>query len=440
MRSRFLRLTVTILILPLVVCPFLLVLPSGQAYAAPVLDLELDDPGVIRWNIGNIMPGDSGMKSINLHNTGDITGYLYIWIADLVDDEGVNPEPETGDTGNPGELSHYISLDIINAGMTFRKLSGTGLLVNVVRPIMLDAFPANSNTSLYIVNPPIGAGQTLELQWQWQFLPAAGNEVQGDTVSFSVYYMLGPQQSSGYGGGSLPKEEPDLPPPEVTPVDTTDNTNPEPAPPPARGCASDDGRCLITIPEGLRVITESGQELEYVVIDIPDEVPPLPEPFIFIAPVYRIIVHTEDGISEGTRLRQPVRLTIYFDTDKIPENAEVYIVSYHPDSGWVRLDYSGDPSRGQLSAWMDYLNMVAIVVGGEVAEIVEIPVEPDTPEQVPPAPEVAPPDVTVLDSDTEALSGGMMLLKHASLGVAVSGSVAMAVLAFIQRRRRRGWG
>jgi hypothetical protein len=434
MHSRYWRLAINILILPLLVCPFLLGLPTGQAYGDPFLDLQLDDPAVIRWDISNIAPGDSGLQPINLYNTGNVTGYVYIWIDDLVDDEGLNPEPETGDTTNPGELSHYISLDIINEGMTLRKLSGTGRLTGIMRPVMLDSFPASSDEALYIASPPVGANETLELQWQWEFVPTAGNEAQGDTASFSVYYMLGPQCSGGGGGGgglSPPEEEPVSPPSDETPV-SADNVTSSTLP--ARKFVSDDGRCVISIPADTRVMTESDGELQYVVIDIPDEVPPLPEPFKLITPVYRIIVHTDYNILEGTRLKQPVILTIYYDTDKIPENAEVSIISYNPDSGWGRLYCFGEPSGGRLTAWVNYVNLVAVVVIEETD--IEAPVEPavPAPEDIPPAPEEKPVGAEV--QYTEITSDNLEPLRHASLGIAVSGSVAMLVLSYIQRRRR----
>jgi hypothetical protein len=434
MHLRYWRSAINVLILPLLVCPFLLGLPTGQAYGDPFLDLQLDDPAVIRWDISNIAPGDTGLQPINLYNAGNVTGYVYIWIEDLVDDEGLNPEPETGDTSNPGELSHYISLDFINEGMTLRKLSGTGRLTGITRPVMLDSFPASSDEALYIVTPPVGANETLELQWRWEFLPTAGNEAQGDTVSFSVYYMLGPRCSSDSGGGgglAPPEEEPVSPPSDVTPVSTANETS---CTIPARKFASDDGRCVVSIPENTCVMTESDGELQYVVIDIPDEVPPLLKPFKLITPVYRIIVHTEFSVLEGTRLKQPVMLTIYYDTDKIPENAQVYIVSYNPDSGWGRLYCFGDPSGGRLTAWVNYLNLVAVVIVEETH--VEVPVETvvPAPEVITPAPEEEPIGAGV--QYTEITSDNLEPLRHASLGIALSGSVAMLILAYIQRRRR----
>jgi hypothetical protein len=452
MFSRYRGLAINFILPPVLVCLFLLTWHTGQAYADPaVVDLQLDDPELIRWDIGNIMPGDSGMEPVNLHNAGIADGFLCIWIADLVDDEGENPESETGDTSNPGELSHYIYLDILNEGMTFRTFSETGELIDIDLPVSLNAFPTSIDKALYIIDPPIGADETLELQWQWTLLSSTGNEVQGDTVSFSIYYMLSDESvgddegdDGGDEGGNIdedffiPSVHPTPPPPAVTPVATA-NITPEPEPDlplPARNYASDDGRCIISITAGTHIITGSGEELEYIIIDMPDEIPPIPEPFTLITPVYEIVVHTADGVSQGTGLEPPVMLTIYYDADKIPENAVVYLFSYHPDSGWVRLAGSVDPSSGRLTAWVDYLNLAAIVVQVEEEEIVEIPIEPDIPEPAPPSPKVEPRDVIVKDLDTGTPSDDMSPLRQASLGIAVAGCTIMATLALIQRRQR----
>ena len=108
MYSKCFRLAITCLLLPVLVCPLLLLFPAEPAYAAPFLDLVLDAPAVVRWDISNIVPGDTGIEVTNLHNAGNVTGYVYIWITDLVDGEGVNPESETGDTADPGtEPLHF---------------------------------------------------------------------------------------------------------------------------------------------------------------------------------------------------------------------------------------------------------------------------------------------------------------------------------------------
>jgi len=419
--------------------------PAGKAYAdEPFLDLEIDSPGTIRWDTGNISPGDSGLEPVTLRNTGNATGYLCIWISDLIDDEGANPESETGNTANPGELSSYLLLDIINDGMTFARLTDNGHL-DVELPISLKNFPTDINHALCTTNTTIEVGQTLEVQWQWELPPETGNEVQGDNVSFSINYSLiseipanpsntrGETGGGGGGGGGggdgdtepQPEEpaytdntSPERPPETEIPVESTIITEPEID---ARVYVSEDGRCFVYVPVDARVIAGSERELLDVIIDMPDYYPSIPELFFRISPVYAFYSETGGGTTEGMRLTHDAWLKIYFNPDMIPENAEVAIYNYHPDSGWTRLKCLGDPSRNLLSAWTDDLYMVAVLVLHE--EITEVKVAPASP-------------TFSAGPDTEVTSSFRSALRQVSLGVAVSGAAAMTVLAYIQRRRR----
>ena len=425
--------TISFLVRLVLVCLFLMTWQAGQAYAdSPALDLQIDSPDTIRWDVGNIKPGDSGIEPVTLRNTGDTTGYLLVWIADLVDDEGANPDSETGNTTNPGELSSYIYLDIINDGITFARLTDNGY-INIELPITLQSFPGDSDHALYIVNTPIKVGQTLELQWQWALSPDAGNDVQGDTVSFSIYYSLISEKPGGGGGGSKP------PPTTTTPSDNQTTVPPTPTPPPpatpevsdievpppsptvaARRFVSADGRCVIYIPKGVHVMTGSGKELLNIIIDTPDDTPPAPGPFVFAGPVYRILCDTSDGVSRDTEITPGVQLIMYFDVAAVPENGEISIYSYHPGSGWKRLDGITGPSGGWLTAWVDYLDLVALLVRSEVSGTNAEPTAPSS----------------ALTLNTGNVSGVHQVLAEASLGLALSGTIAMMALAYIQRQRR----
>jgi len=52
-----------------------------------------------------------------LSNTGYEDGVVTIWISGIVNSEGANPESETGDTAEPGELSDYLILNV--SGLIF---------------------------------------------------------------------------------------------------------------------------------------------------------------------------------------------------------------------------------------------------------------------------------------------------------------------------------
>jgi len=176
---------------PALFLALLLFAAPGQVYGTPdILDLQMDDPALVRWDVADIKPGDSGIEPVNLYNVGDIPGYVYIWIGEIIDGEGLNPESETGNTLEPGELSSFINLNIINPGMTFGKLTGTGYMQHFNLPVSIASFPSSSDQALFLLDTVINPGETLELQWQWELPANSGNQVQGDTVSFTFYYML----------------------------------------------------------------------------------------------------------------------------------------------------------------------------------------------------------------------------------------------------------
>jgi hypothetical protein len=417
------RLVLVALMVSVLVCLLFLFIPTGRVFGAPdTLDLQLDDPAIIRWDIADIKPGDSGTQPINLHNAGDIPGYVYIWLSDIVDSEGLNPESETGNTAEPGELSTCVNLNIINPGMTFGKLTGTGYMQYYDLPVNMVSFPSSSNQALFIIATTINPGETLELQWQWQLPPNVGDQVQGDTVSFTFNYML----STFYTEEEEEEIEPTTPPfyypaptvPPTTPATTTPTVEP---PFPARIYMSDDGMCVVYIPEGLHVFTDSGEELTDIIIDTPASTPPSPELYRYAGKTYRILSYAGDGWEESTKLQQKVKLTLYFDPDKIPEGSSVFLVSYHPDGGWIKLDATGGLAEGRLTAWVDCLNPVALIYEIDVSYVTLI--APDT--TTPPVP------------DTEETPDLKAKLAQASLGVAVSGTLAMTTLAIIERIRRQ---
>ena len=188
---------------------------------------------------------------------------------------------------------------------------------------------------------------------------------------------------------------------------------------PARIYSSEDRLCVIYIPEDLHVFIDSNEELTDIIIDTSSYIPSAPGLYTYTGKIYRISSFTEEGWGENTVLQQEVQLTVYFSPDKIPEGAEVFLVSYHPVYGWIKLDASGGLAEGQITAWVDYLNLVAIIYEIDVS-YVEL-ITPDT--TTPPVPDKEP-------SDDKAI------WAQASLGLAVSGTFSMTILAIIERRRR----
>ena len=150
------------------------------AAATPPVKLVLGSSGATPWVIGNIAPGNSGTNTIILSNTGSRDGFVTIWISDIVNSEGANPESETGDMAEPGELGDYLTL----------RVSGTNLSADFTLPSKIGDFPQSAADTKHIYVNPLKAFSAVNLQWEWRLPPETGNDVQGDGLSLTINYAL----------------------------------------------------------------------------------------------------------------------------------------------------------------------------------------------------------------------------------------------------------
>jgi hypothetical protein len=154
--------------------------PASSLFAADPVVLILEGEGSTPWSISNIAPGDSGVKTLTVRNGGTVEGSLSIWISNIVDIEGLNPEAETGNTDEPGELSDYLRLTV----------SAQGINTSITMPALLSEFPQSSGGARYIRIPSLAPGESVALTWEWELPLETGNIVQGDEVSFDINYLL----------------------------------------------------------------------------------------------------------------------------------------------------------------------------------------------------------------------------------------------------------
>jgi hypothetical protein len=150
-----------------------------QTENSPV-KLVISESGAQRLNIGNTYPGNPRIETVILQNTGYRDGAVTIWISDIINSEGANPDSETGDTSEPGELGNYVLFN----------LSCERLETNMNLPILFRDFPQTVDSPLYVRISRLNAGESLALTWQTLIPPQTGNEVQGDTLSFTINYLL----------------------------------------------------------------------------------------------------------------------------------------------------------------------------------------------------------------------------------------------------------
>ena len=341
---------VTSLALAIVILASLALPASAQG---PV-DLELGGEGATSWNIGNVSPGDSGIKTVTLHNAGSKNGVVTLWVSDIVSGEGTNPKSETGDTAEPGELDHYLLLNIYCSGLDS----------NISLPTTIDSLPQSATDPAYIKIRPLNVGDTITLDWRWQLPVKTGNEVQGDSLSFTINYMLEefPPTTPPPAGWWL------LGPP--SPSGTTDVRGMV-----GTGCSflrsatavSDDGLCQITIPEGTVALTEELECLTEITIVRMDDTPTPPKYVIGL--IY-------DFQPSSATFEPPITLEFSYDPGDIPEGIaeeDLVIAYYDEETGeWVELECTVHPETNTITASISHFTAFA-VLGYEVVPATFIP-------------------------------------------------------------------
>jgi len=149
----------------------LFILPA-QAKSS-VIDLDLGGEGAVPWEIKDIKPGDSGIKTIELHNKGSGDGFVTIWISEI---------NETDYGGDGASLDNYLLLN----------LSGERMETNISMPSTIHEFPQNASDPKYINITRLDSGEVISLDWEWEFQmkETPQNEAQGDQLSFNIHFML----------------------------------------------------------------------------------------------------------------------------------------------------------------------------------------------------------------------------------------------------------
>lgn len=171
------RLGLAVILLVALLAP--LSLPVQADDSEDFVDLVLGGEGASLWRILYIVPGDSGIKTVTLHNAGNVDGVVTIWISDLTSTEGDNPEPET-DIEGEGELDDYLLFNF----------SCARLSTNISLPATIRELPQDPSDGRYLRVKPVGKGETVTLEWLWELPKETGNDVMGDCISFTINYVL----------------------------------------------------------------------------------------------------------------------------------------------------------------------------------------------------------------------------------------------------------
>jgi len=356
--------------------------PTPALAEDPVIDLELGGEGAVSCNISNIAPGDTGIRTVTLHNDGSASGLVTIWISDIVSSEGANPESE-GNTVEPGELIGYLLFN----------LSCSRLSTNLDLPLTIEDLPHSPSDVNYITITSLNVGETVSLNWEWELPPQAGNDVQGDSLSFTINYMLEqhPFDTSGGGGGWYPDnpETSGLLQLEVDVLGTVSLARIS-----RQGilaetvkAASSDRELTLTIPQGTTVLDELGNPV--TLIKVRPVTPPAPTDDSLVA------VSAYDSLSSCT-FDPPIVLTLRYDPQVLSGGLieENLVIGYYDRSRleWKVMPSSVDTEAHTVTTSLTQLStfgMLAIVQGTEMT-----PPSPASPTQPPGVSSILPSEVS----------------------------------------------
>ncbi len=175
-----------------------------QVSALGPVDINTGMTGLFPWSESGILPGSSNSTFIELHNNGTLDGTLFIWLDNVSE---IDPH------GSGTALGNYMYLNVSHPRLT----------ASIPLPAKVYSFPTAPMLANYIVVSPFHAGETIRLNWTWEFRETGRpqNEAQGASLRFNISYTL---------ANVPPPTPPTTPPtPSPTPVPSSAPT-PIPAP------------------------------------------------------------------------------------------------------------------------------------------------------------------------------------------------------------------
>ncbi|MFC2004635.1 hypothetical protein ACFLUY_00245 [Chloroflexota bacterium] len=323
------------------------------------VDLELGGEGATSWHIANMEPGDNGTKLVELHNVGSRAGFVTIWVSEIIDSEGINPESETGDTAEPGELANNLLLDI----------SSNRSSVALKLPATINKLPQSISDPNSIEIIPLGVGDNISIQWEWSLPVLTGNDVQGDAISLDITYLLTEFEITDVS--------------DVVDEETgafTDNVTVE--------SELDNGK--VVIEEDTVGKTKEGEALNEIWLIEMDKEPSAPlEDTASVGAQY-------DAGPNGSTFDRPITITLAYDPGGLPRRAseeDLVIATWDVDAGkWVELEGSTvDTVNNVVSAPVNHFSRYTILV------YVPPPPPPPIEEEEPPSP----PPVIIVEKEKE---------------------------------------
>jgi len=316
-------------------------LPMPAQAQAPV-DLELGGEGATSWDIGNIRPGDSGTKTIELHNAGSGSGTVTIWISDIEEVDG---------GGDGAVLDDYVLFNI----------SGERLSTTVTLPATIHQLPQSATGANQMKIDWLNAGETLALVWEWEF-PETGepqNDAQGDSFSFTINYLLEELPSGGGGAPSYQQLKIDiLGKVTVAKINSSGRL--------LDSCVAtdSDNKHSLEFTLGTKITCVNGRVPRRIEMRFCEEAPPPPDGTEVIGPAYKLTGYITDSAPYPLIFDPPVELTLIYEPDWLPGNTSKIVFAYYEaEHGWIELEpaYSGVAQVDKVTIIINRASIFAIL-------------------------------------------------------------------------------
>jgi predicted ribosomally synthesized peptide with SipW-like signal peptide len=170
---------------------------TGNTLTAGTLDLNIDggDTAVTTFNVSAVAPGDSGSGSSTLANVGSMAGELDIATSAVTNTGAASGSTEygddSGDLGASAEIAMYLDIDqsgTWNAGDT--GLSSDGTTYAFPAALDYDVIDNYASETWNAAVATMAAAASEDIVVSWRVPTSAGNSIQGDSVSFSITFIL----------------------------------------------------------------------------------------------------------------------------------------------------------------------------------------------------------------------------------------------------------